>query len=77
MIAGPEISRLVDEFTTTNGNIKRKKFQHHDETHATQKHFIDKVGKLVETLIELGNPFEEESTYLYALDTKDVMDAAL
>ena len=47
------------------------------ETYATQKQFHDKVGKLVETLIEMGNPFEEESTDLYAIDTKDVVDCSV
>ena len=29
------------------------------------------------TLSELGNPFEEDSTDLYALDTKEVADSSV
>ena len=31
----------------------------------------------METLIEMGNLFEEESTDLYAIDTKDVVDCSV
>ena len=36
-----------------------------------------KVNKLKDTIAELGNPFEEESADLYALDTKEVADSCV
>ena len=57
-VAGPEISRLVDEFSNISGN--------------RQNDFFVKVNKLRNTVSELGNPFEEDSADLFALDTKEV-----
>ena len=78
MVAGPEISRLVDEYSALSGKteaVKNKK--HHEDTFSFQKEFFAKVRKLKETLLELGNPFEEESADLYALDTKEVADSSV
>lgn len=74
MIAGPEISRLVDEFTASSGKVKVKKSKHHEETQSSQKQFFEKVVKLRTVFSEMGNPFEDDSTDLYAIDSKDVAD---
>lgn len=39
MVAGPEICRLIDEFTGICGNVQEKKQIHHEETHDAQKDF--------------------------------------
>jgi hypothetical protein len=39
----------------------------------TKKHTLHR--KIQAILAEIGNPFEEESSELYALDTKDVVDS--
>lgn len=77
MVAVPEISRLIDEFTGICGNIHEKKQKHHEETHAAQKDFYAKVNRLLVTISEMGNPFEEESSDLYSLDTKDVVESGI
>lgn len=77
MVAGPEISRLIDEFTGICGNVHEKKQKHHEETHAAQKDFYAKVNRLLVTISEMGNPFEEESPDLYSLDTKDVVESGI
>jgi anti-sigma-K factor RskA len=43
-----------------------KKSKHHEETHATQKDFLQKVKRLQAILAEMGNQFEEESFELHA-----------
>ena len=74
MVAGPEVSKLVEDFSSVCGISPNKKSKHHEEAHATQKDFLQKVKRPQAILAEMGNPFEEESSELYALDTKDVVD---
>lgn len=50
MVAGPEISRFIDEFTGLCGNVNEKREKHHEETHAAQKDFYAKVNRLLVTL---------------------------
>ena len=45
MVAGPEISRLVDEFSALFGNQQSKKSQkHHEGTFSFQRDFLTKVN---------------------------------
>ena len=74
MVAGPEVSKLVEEYSSVSGISPNKKSKHHDEAHATQKDFLQKVKRPQAILAEMGNPFEEESSELYAFDTKDFVD---
>lgn len=50
MVAWPEISRFIDEFTGLCGNVNEKREKHHEETHAAQKDFYTKVNRLLVTL---------------------------
>jgi len=77
MVAGPEVSRLDEEFSSVCGISPIKKSQHHEEAHATQNDFLQKVKRLLSILAEMGNLFEEESSELYALYTKDVVDTQI
>lgn len=77
MVAGPEISRHIDEFTRLCGYVNEKREKHHEETHAAQRDFYAKVNRLLVTLSEMGNSFEEESSDLYSLDTKDVLETEI
>ena len=78
MVAGPEISRLVDELSALSGNQQSKTSQkHHEETFSFQRDSLTKVNKLKDTISVLGNPFEEESADLYALDTKEVVGSCV
>ncbi len=47
---------------------------HHDQTSSVQASFAKDVHSLVSTFEDLGNPFEEESTDLLVLDTKEIAD---
>lgn len=48
--------------------------KHHEETFAFEKSFHEKASKTKTTIAEMGNPFDEDSSDLYALDTKEVAD---
>ena len=61
MVAGPEVSKLVEELSSVCGISPIKKSKHHAEAHATQKYFLQKVKQPRAILAEMGNPFEEES----------------
>ena len=73
MVAEPEISRHVDEFSDISGNLQTKQ----NKSHHFRKTIFGKVNKMKATLSELGNTFEEDSTDLYALDTKEVTDSSV
>ena len=73
MVAGPEVSRLVSQYeleAQTKESIGHR--SHHEQTPHAQKTFKERVDKLSQALIDLGNPFQEDSKDLYSLDTKDI-----
>lgn len=47
---------------------------HHDQTASVQKAFRKDVSSLVSVIEEMGNPFEEESTDLVVLHSKEIAD---
>ena len=46
--------------------------RHHDQTPSVQASFVKDVHSLVGVLLEMGNPFEEDSQDLVKLDTKEI-----
>ena len=81
MVARPELARMVKEFETTieedNTNQKKTCTTHHEQSRACQVRFISHLQSLVSTKEELRNPFEEESTDLISLVSKDIADPAM
>lgn len=74
-VAGPEVSRLLAEYENSAGSkTKVNNLQHHEQNLTTQRAFYKNVKSLTTTLEELGNPFQEETTDLLTLDTKDIAD---
>ena len=67
MIAGPEISRLIQEFETSF-QISKSDISnlHHEQNLNTQNKFVKDVKASVKTFEELGNPFLEDKGELYA-----------
>ena len=62
LIAGPEVSRMVEEFEDRNrlpewGEI----LEHHDSNASAQKHFTAHIKKIDDVLAELENPFLYDS----------------
>ena len=73
MVAGPEVSRLVADYEIASGTKEATKvFSHHERTIQAQRAFLDKVHRLTIVLHDMGNPFQEESSDLLTLDTKDI-----
>ena len=76
MITGPEVSQLVEEVEDRNSLDDVDSLQeHHDSNPSAQKRFVADVKKAYDAFNELGNPFLEDSTDLYALDTRMVPGA--
>ena len=78
MVAGPEVSRLLANYEATFMDKETKTVQeHHEQSHSTQKRFFQKVKQLSDVMEEMGNPFEEDSSELLTIDTKDIADPAM
>jgi hypothetical protein len=51
--------------------------KHHEQSPSVQKAFAEMVKSMSRVLKEMGNPFQEESSDLLALDTKNIADPTL
>ena len=71
MVGGPEVARMIKEF---EDSTPVPKYQHHEQTPATQTAFARDVLNVVASFEELGNPFPEESEDLIAVHRKDAVD---
>ena len=72
-VAGPEVSRLLEEYErlyNITSNINKRK--HHEDYTEFQKTFFNDTQKLFFCFNEIRNPFEENR--LVVLDTGDVMN---
>ena len=74
MVAGPELSRMVQEF---EGNFSTEEYVHHEQKLGIQNAFSKDVLNTVYSFEELGNPFLEEGENLMAIHSKDIMDDAV
>ena len=73
MVAGPEVSHLVAQYEAASGTKEGiEHTSHHEQTERAQRMFLEKVEKLSQAMIDMGNPFQEESRDLLSLDTKDI-----
>ena len=74
-VAGPEVSRLIAGYEAIFDRSNRiTDSRHHEEIPSTQTAFYNKVKVMTSALKRMGNPFHEESSYLLALDTKNIVD---
>ena len=77
MIAGPDVSRVVEEFHKELDYCACKtNTGHHDQTPTIQVTFGKDVLSLINVMEDFGNPFEEEGTDLLVLDSKEIADHA-
>ena len=74
MVAGPEVTRLVNEFEVTNV-VRYSK--HHEQTPSVQIEFQKNVKDMIRVIEEMENPFLDKGNDLYCLDTKVVMDPSV
>ena len=79
MVAGPEVARLLDEYTETweQEVDKIEDCKHHEQIPSEQVRFNKQVKALANEMEDMGNPFLEESKDLIALDTKNITDEAV
>ena len=76
MVAGPELSKMIQEFEGKNSSTEEN-VTHHEQKPAVQNALSKDVLNTVSSFEELGNPFLEEGENLMAIHTKDIMDAAV
>ena len=77
MVAGPEVSHLVAEYEAASGAMDATvNTKHHEQTMRAQQVFLEKADKLTRVLQDFGNPFQEESSDLLSLDTKDIAQSS-
>ncbi|KAK4304447.1 hypothetical protein Pmani_023602 [Petrolisthes manimaculis] len=78
MVAGPEISHLVNMYEKISEKKEANEEEKHLEQNAhAQKTFLDRVSKLYTTIKEMDNPFMEESKDLLTIDTKQVAHSSV
>ena len=73
MVAGPEIARMLNEYDAKHSSKKTESDRHHEQIPSIQKAFAADVRNTTIALNEMGNPFAEQSTDLFTLDTKAIM----
>lgn len=72
-LAGPEISRSIQDFEELNLQTKSTyKNLHHEQSQSIQINFLKEVNALLNVFEEIGNPFEEDSGDLISLKSKTV-----
>ena len=73
VVTGPEISRVVEQFTDVDDDYDQE-LPHHEEGGASQQRFRHHVRDPLDVLLCRGNPFEENSADLVTLDNKVCID---
>ena len=74
MVAGPQVSNLVAQYATASEAKENAKQTNDDEqTERAQNIFLENVDKLFQTLIDMGNPSQEDSSDQLSLDAKDIV----
>lgn len=82
IVAGPEISRIIDEFKLSEELMKKRHGEgpnalHHEQTSSVQVTFQNQVKSLCSVLEEMINPFLEQSEDLLVLGTRDITDSSV
>ena len=73
MVAGPEVTRMIDEFERSFPSTDSETNTHHEQVPSVQSAFATSVTRLLSGFEEVGNPFEDQSVDLLVLDTKDIV----
>ena len=68
MVAGPELSRVVEEFEGVQNELGE--LPHHQEGRASRRRFLSHVRDLINVILMNGNPFEEQLRGLVSLGDK-------
>ena len=73
-VAGPEASSLIYEFENQAYETKSTE-KRHEDAECKQTDFKENVRSLKEVILELWNPFEEDSTDILVLNTQEIVDS--
>lgn len=78
-IAGPQLSRVIDEFENAMEFSSKgvSENRHHEQAKSVQLKFKRHVNALVDVIEEMGNPFTEDSNNLLKLDSRELTDQAV
>ena len=77
-IVGPLLSELINEFEVDlNKNSTAENLKHHEQYQSFQTKFLKKVQSVRDSFVEFGNPFSDDNSELFVLDTKVVVQADL
>jgi hypothetical protein len=75
LLATPEVLHMLEEFQKdTPHDAHDQDTRHHEQVPSTQATFQKHVVALTSTIKDMGDPFLEDSSYLKALDTKNIMN---
>jgi len=75
-IVGPLLSELINEFEVDlNKNSAPVNPKHHEQYRSFQTKFLKKVQSVRDSFNEFGNPFSDDSSELFVLDSKVVVQA--
>ena len=77
MVAGPELARMTQEFEESIRSVTKEDKRYHEQVPGVQVLFKKDVASLVSSFEEVGNPFEEDSKDLFALDSKVIVENAV
>ena len=72
MIAGPELSRIVQQFESSMWGSEDFEL-HHEEAFHRQRSFLNYVQSLISTFQKLENPFKDDGFHLYRLSSKEII----
>ena len=78
MVAGPEVNRLLAAYEAMSGTIDtRIDSRHHEATVGAQTALFENVKAMTTVLQDMGNPFQDESSGVLSLDTKNIANPSL
>ena len=78
MVEGPEVNPLLAVYEAMSSSIDRRiDRRHHDVTVGAQTALFENVKVMTTVLQDMGNPFQNESSDLLSLDTKNIANPSL
>ena len=78
MVACPEVSRLLAAYDAMSGTIDTIiDIRHREATVGAQAAFFENMKAMTTVLQDMGNPFQDESSDLLSLDTKNTVNPSL
>ena len=73
MVAGPEISRMLNEFSLEHLKKTARNDRHHEQLPSTQRTFAEDVTALIRIIEDRGNLFLDDGVELLTLDSNVIM----